>query len=77
MAVARSFRRRGAARALLRACERVVRRWGQRELFLHVDVGNAPAQALYEALGYAQVGEDPWWWGVTGGDRRLLLRKEL
>lgn len=66
-------RRRGIARELIAACERVSRRWGQRELWLHVDVLNDTAARMYSALGYEKAGEDPWW----SSERRILLRKAL
>lgn len=66
-------RRRGIARELLRACERAARRWGQGEVWLHVDLGNETAAKMYSALGYGKAGEDPWWWS----ERRILLKKEI
>ena len=46
------FRRKGVGRALMEYLEREVRRLGRRWVALHLDDGNAPAQRLYEALGY-------------------------
>lgn len=50
--VNRQFRRRGIGRALMEHVEREVRRMGRRWVGLHLDDGNAPAQRLYETLGY-------------------------
>ncbi len=49
-------RRRGIARALLGAVTREARRQQVRWLALQVDTQNAPACALYRALGFEQVG---------------------
>jgi len=56
LCVAPAYRRRGLARALLDLTERVVRDvWGDSDIFLHVEDDKAPANALYEAMGYAPV----------------------
>lgn len=73
MGVDRQHRRRGIARALLSQCERLALRWGQPEVFLHVDVGNDTAESMYAALGYSKIAEDPWW----VAEKRRLLRKQL
>ncbi len=46
------YRRKGIGRALMEHVEREVRRLGRRWVGLHLDDGNAPAQRLYESLGY-------------------------
>lgn len=46
------YRRKGIGRALMEHVEREVRRLGRRWVGLHLDDGNAPAQRLYEGLGY-------------------------
>lgn len=38
-----------------------------------MDIGNETAAKMYNALGYAKAGEDPWWWS----ERRILLRREI
>ena len=73
MAVAEGHRRRGLAAALLQECERAARRWGEDSIWLHVDVGNDAAMALYAAAGYEEV-RDGAFWGAT---RRRLMRKAL
>jgi GNAT superfamily N-acetyltransferase len=50
-----AFRRRGAARATLQAAARHALAEGQRELYLLVESGNAPARALYAAHGFRDV----------------------
>jgi L-phenylalanine/L-methionine N-acetyltransferase len=54
--VARTFRRRGAGRELMRAAEEWARASGVRKIELHVFPYNAGAIALYEALGYEREG---------------------
>jgi len=53
LAVRRGFRRRRIARRLLSSCERLVSsEWQQSELYLHVDLLNQAAAALYRSEGY-------------------------
>jgi len=74
MAVAPQYRRRGVARALLAECERTAARWRFPEVWLHVDVGNDVAEALYRSEGYTLFREDPLWFGFP---RRKVLQKAL
>ncbi|MFF8291835.1 GNAT family N-acetyltransferase [Streptomyces sp. NPDC016309] len=46
-------RGRGYGRALMLLAERIALEAGERRIALHVFAGNAPAQRLYESLGYA------------------------
>lgn len=46
------FRRKGIGGALMEHLEKEVRGMGRRWVGLHLDDGNAPAQRLYETLGY-------------------------
>jgi hypothetical protein len=55
VAVRPPFRRRGYARALLAAAHGALRRYGRRWAVLEVLAENAPAIALYRALGYRRV----------------------
>jgi GNAT superfamily N-acetyltransferase len=48
-------RRQGIAKRLVKACEALARGWGYRTLYLKVEEANAPAQRLYEKLGYRVV----------------------
>jgi len=57
LAVSPGFRRRGAARALLRAALTFLRRRQVDEVFLEVRESNRSAQALYESLGFRPVGQ--------------------
>lgn len=54
--VTRSQRRRGVARALMDTVEAWAREAGARIVTLDTHVTNAPARALYDALGYREVG---------------------
>ena len=53
IAVGEGFRRRGIARMLV---EELIRRLDAYQLTLEVRASNAPAIALYESLGFTQVG---------------------
>lgn len=57
--VAPTARRRGVARALLAAC--VGEAGPLRSVSLDVFEDNAPARALYQALGFVQVDAATWW----------------
>lgn len=72
-------RGRGVASAMLDKCERASRMWGYDYIWLHVDVNNPRALAMYERRGYVTVAEDPWWYGLGGilGQRRFLLKKRI
>ena len=56
VAVDPAFRRRGIARALLQELERRCRELELAFMTLEVRASNTPAIALYESLGYGQVG---------------------
>lgn len=75
IAVAPAFRRKGIARALIQALLRELARRGSRCLTLEVRASNAPARALYESLGFAQVGRRPNYYRNPKEDA-LILRKE-
>ena len=72
-------RRAGLGWALLAACEAGAWRAGARKLFLEVGAGNAPARALYEGAGYAEVGCRPGYYQRPDGslDDALVLAKPL
>lgn len=59
MAVAPSQRRRGVARALLAAGDRLAQRWGQDSVWLHVADVNSNAIALYRGAGFTARGRRP------------------
>lgn len=50
-----ALRRRGAARALLHALAESARAEQMRELYLMVELENAPARALYAASGFREL----------------------
>ena len=72
IAVADSHRRRGIARLLV---EELIRQLDAYQLTLEVRASNAPAIALYEALGFAQVGRRKNYYFKPKEDA-LILRKE-
>lgn len=55
-----AVRRRGHAQEMLRACERLARRYGRRYLVLDVLAENGPAVRLYEKLGYRPIRTVRW-----------------
>ena len=75
VAVAPEYRRRGIAQALILELIRRLARQGNHSLMLEVRASNAPAIALYEKLGFAQVGRRPNYYRNPKEDA-LILRKE-
>ncbi|MBN1918817.1 MAG: GNAT family N-acetyltransferase [Verrucomicrobia bacterium] len=63
LAVASAFRRRGIGRLLMEHAEEHARRLKMGHIALMVDMGNAPARALYARLGFT--------------DAKALMRKQL
>jgi ribosomal-protein-alanine N-acetyltransferase len=76
VAVAPEARRRGVARTILAEVESQARAQGARVAMLEVRRGNAPAIALYRALGYGQVGIRPRYYAEDGEDA-LVMDKPL
>ena len=76
IAVHPDFRRRGIAEALVAALEEQLRQRGSKSLTLEVRDSNAPAIALYEKLGFIQVGLRKNYYRNPKEDARIL-RKEL
>ena len=72
IAVSDCHRRRGIARALV---EELIRQLDAYQLTLEVRASNAPAIALYEALGFRQVGLRKNYYHKPKEDA-LILRKE-
>lgn len=72
IAVAESFRRLGIARMLV---EELIRQLDAYQLTLEVRASNAPAIALYESLGFTQVGRRKNYYHKPKEDA-LILRKE-
>lgn len=76
VAVAPQARRRGLAKSLLCTLMEVLHSRGMESLTLEVRAGNASAIALYDSLGFRQVGRRPKYY-VNPTEDALILRKEL
>lgn len=76
VAVEPTARRRGVGRALLRALMARLRAQGMQSLTLEVRAGNQPALALYQRLGFQEVGRRPKYY-VNPTEDACILRKEL
>ena len=76
IAVDPGFRRQGIAEQLILALIEKLKEKGIIALLLEVRVSNAPAIALYEKLGFEQVGRRPRYYHNPREDA-LILRKEL
>lgn len=75
VAVHPDYRRQGIARQLVTELVNVLADKGVHSLALEVRVSNAPAIALYEQLGFQQVGRRPNYYRNPKEDA-LILRKE-
>ena len=75
VAVHPDYRRQGIAEELILQLISVLRENGNHCLSLEVRVSNAPAIALYEKLGFAQVGRRPNYYRNPKEDA-CILRKE-
>ena len=75
VAVSAQARRRGIAQALVEALVLRLKQRGSHCLTLEVRASNAPAIALYEKLGFRQVGRRPNYYSHPKEDG-LILRKE-
>lgn len=75
LAVRPGWRRQGVARRLLAACTAEVVRRGACRIFLEVSEANAPARALYAALGAQPAGRRRCYY--PDGTDALLLRLDL
>ena len=75
LAVVPEARRRGLGRRLMETLWETLMALGDESLTLEVRAGNAPAIALYEGLGFAQVGRRPNYYEKPREDA-LILRKE-
>ena len=76
VAVAPEHRRRGVGEALVSALAEVLKEQGNESLALEVRASNMPAIALYEKLGFAQVGRRPSYYRNPREDA-LILKKML
>ena len=75
LAVAPERRRAGSGRALLSAAIVTATRYGAKSMFLEVSLTNEAAQALYQRLGFTQVGRRRRYY-PDGGDA-LVMRRDL
>jgi ribosomal-protein-alanine N-acetyltransferase len=76
VAVHPDFRRRGIAEALVMALCAALKEQGSVSLTLEVRASNDPAKALYEKLGFEQVGRRPNYYRNPKEDA-LIFRKML
>ena len=76
IAVHPDYRRQGIGRDLVLALAGALQKKGIRGLMLEVRQSNAPAIALYEQLGFQQVGMRPNYYR-NPKENALILRKEL
>ena len=75
VAVTADFRRQGIAEKLVLALVDELKAIKSHSLTLEVRASNAPAQALYEKIGFTQVGRRPKYYQNPREDA-LILRKE-
>lgn len=75
LAVSAQYRRQSIAQRLVTALEEKLSAFGVRSLTLEVRDSNVPAIALYNKLGYVQVGRRPNYYHNPKEDA-LILRKE-
>ena len=75
IAVDEGYRRQGIAQLLVEALVEQLKKVESRCLTLEVRISNAPAIALYEKLGFEQVGKRPNYYRNPKEDA-LILRKE-
>ena len=75
LAVREEYRRRGIAEMLVNGLVAQLKAQGSRILLLEVRASNDPAIALYEKLGFVQVGRRPNYYHKPKEDA-LILRKE-
>lgn len=75
VAVSPDYRRQGIGEALVLALVEELKRLGNHCLSLEVRISNEPARALYEKLGFAEVGRRPNYYRNPKEDA-LILRKE-
>ena len=75
LAVREEYRRQGLGRQLVEALVARLTQQGSHILLLEVRVSNAPAIALYEQMGFCQVGRRPNYYFKPREDA-LIMRKE-
>lgn len=75
LAVQDAYRRQGIARELVSKLLTKLKEMDVRSLTLEVRASNAPAIALYEAMGFQEIGRRPGYYRMPKEDA-LILRKE-
>lgn len=76
VAVAPAFRRQGIGEGLMVALMDALRDKGMESLTLEVRASNSSAIALYDRLGFTEVGRRPNYY-IDPGEDALIMRKEL
>ena len=76
VAVTADFRRRGIGEKLVNALVEELKAMDSHCLTLEVRASNTPAQAMYEKLGFAEIGRRPWYYQNPKEDA-LILRKDF
>lgn len=72
LSVASRSRRQGLGRALIEAMLAELRTLGARTVYLEVRESNAPARALYQALGFQEIGRRRGYYRAPTEDAVLL-----
>jgi ribosomal-protein-alanine acetyltransferase len=75
LAVAPSFRRAGVGRRLMTELIEAAERHGASRIFLEVRADNPAAQALYDSLGFVEVGVRPRYYQPDAVDA-IVMRRE-
>ena len=76
VAVTADFRRRGIGEQLVTALVEELKAMDSHCLTLEVRASNTPAQAMYEKLGFAEIGRRPRYYQNPKEDA-LILRKDF
>ena len=74
-----AFQRRGLARKILKVIEAAAQAKSFKDIFLEVRISNQPAIALYQALGFQEVGRRKDYYPAPHAQREdaLLMKKSL
>lgn len=69
-----AWRRRGVGASLCRRCEEAALEGGSEAIRLWTGGGNAAANALFQSLGYREVGAFTRWWGEVDAEEGQMPR---